>query len=52
MQIESAHHTPVTVRAGPQSIAFAGRIVKAFFPVESPQRSSAQVIWWLKATGR
>jgi len=27
-------------------------VVKAFFPVESPQRSAAQVIWWLKATGR
>ncbi len=33
-------------------IARAGRIEKAFFPVESPSRSALQVIWWLRATGR
>lgn len=28
-----------------------GRVEKAFFPVASPQRSGAQVLWWLKLTG-
>ncbi|HTU79243.1 MAG TPA: hypothetical protein VMF09_10840 [Solirubrobacteraceae bacterium] len=32
-------------------VVFAGKIAKAFFPVESPQRTAAQVISWLKATG-
>lgn len=29
-----------------------GRVEKMFFPVESPERSATQVLWWLKATGR
>ena len=33
-------------------VAWGGRIEKAFFPVESAQRSASQVIGWLKATGR
>jgi peroxiredoxin len=32
-------------------VAVDGRIVKAFFPVESPQRSASQVLCWLTATG-
>jgi peroxiredoxin len=33
-------------------IAREARIVKAFFPVHSPERSAAQVIWWAQAMGR
>jgi len=33
-------------------VVSGGRIEKAFFPVESPQRSAAQVIGWLTAMGR
>lgn len=29
-----------------------GTIAKAFYPVASPQRAAAQVITWLRATGR
>jgi peroxiredoxin len=32
-------------------VAFAGEIAKVFYPVESPSRSAAQVICWLRATG-
>jgi peroxiredoxin len=28
-----------------------GQIAKVFFPIDSPERSAAQVIWWLQATG-
>jgi peroxiredoxin len=31
-------------------VAFAGRIAKAFYPVDSPQRSASQIICWLMAT--
>ncbi len=33
-------------------VAFAGRIAKAFYPIDSPERSAAQVVWWLRVTGR
>jgi peroxiredoxin len=33
-------------------IVLGGSITKVFFPIESPERSAAQAIWWLKATGR
>ncbi len=33
-------------------VVSSGRIERAFFPVEAPQRSAAQVICWLKASGR
>ena len=29
-----------------------GQVEKVFFPVESPERSATQVLWWLRATGR
>ena len=33
-------------------VVSGGRIERVFFPVEAPQRSAAQVISWLKASGR
>ncbi len=33
-------------------VVAGGRIETVFFPVEAPQRSAAQVIWWLKVSGR
>jgi peroxiredoxin len=33
-------------------VAFAGRIAKAFYPVESPRRSASQVVCWSTATER
>jgi peroxiredoxin len=33
-------------------VAFAGRVAKVFFPVQSPQASAAQVFSWLALEGR